>query len=116
MDIKQIANLISEDIDLISENDQLEGVKSEVKRVVEKLIRIFDTSGLPRQQAMQLLTSLIQEVAQAGNLSKAAVHSAYQSYNRQASSQQPTKAQPQAVQTPVAGVQSTPQQQAAQGR
>lgn len=101
MDIKQIANLISEDIDLRLENqnDQLEGVKNEIRLVVQKLIKIFDASKLPRQQAMQLLTSLIQEVAQAGNLNKSAVQSAYQNYNKQAAAQQ--KAQSPTQRTPA---------------
>lgn len=84
MNIKQIAKMISEDIDakptLLEQqsNDQLEGIKSEIKTVVQKLLGIFDRSKLPRQQAMQLLTQLIQEVAAAGNLNKSAVQQVYQ--------------------------------------
>ena len=91
MNIKQIAKIISEDIDVIHEqgaNGQLEGIKSEVKRVVQKLISIFDQNNLPRQQAMQLLTTLIQEVAAAGQLSKTAVQQVYQNYQKAAPKQQ----------------------------
>jgi hypothetical protein len=114
--INRLSKVICEDVDLFeAQADPLESVKGEVKRAIQKLILAFDRSRVPRAQALQVLTLLIQEVIKAGDLSQGQALASYkQAINpRQAKAQRQAGAQQQAKAQRQAGAQQAGVQQQA---